>query len=117
MDRIIIKDARFLCNVGISAKERKKKQEILIDMELLLNLRKAAESDELKHTVDYSKVCSLAAELIEKKEYNLIEAIARDILDIVLKEFNVKKVIVEVKKPGALHGNARYASARIEKRK
>lgn len=118
MDSIIIKDARFLCNVGVSEEERKNRQEILIDMELHLNLKKAAENDELKHTVDYSKVCSLVANLIEKKNYKLIEAVAWDAAGRVLKEFYVKKVIVEVKKPGALaHINARYASARIERRK
>lgn len=118
MDSIIIRDARFLCNVGISAEERKRKQKIFIDIELFLSLKKAAENDELKHTVNYSKVCNLVANLIEKKEYRLIEAIAWDISETVLKEFNVKKVIVEVKKPGALaHINARYASARVERRK
>ena len=115
MDSIIIRDARFLCNVGVSAEERKKKQKILIDMELFLNLKKAAENDELKHTVNYSGVCSIVAKLIEKKEYKLIEAIAWDIAGVVLKEFNIKKAIVEVKKPGALHGMARYAAARIER--
>lgn len=116
MDSITIKDARFLCNVGISAGERKKRQEIFMDIELFLDLKKAAENDELKHTVNYSKVYNLASKLIEKKQYNLIETIAWDTAGIALKEFNVKKAIVEVKKPGALR-NARYASARVERLK
>ena len=53
MDKIIIKDAKFLCNIGMSSEERRKKQEIFVDIELFLNTKKAAQTDDIKDTVNY----------------------------------------------------------------
>lgn len=102
MDKITIKGALFLCNVGISERERRKKQKIFIDVELFLDAKKAGQTDDLKHTVDYSEVYDSIRRTIKRKKYRLIESIAGNIAKNVLNSFNVNKVSVTIKKPGAL---------------
>lgn len=114
MDRIIIKEARFMCNVGVSEKEREKKQLVVIDAELFLYLKKASSSDDIKNTVNYSELHSVMKNVAENKRYKLIEAMAENIAKEILNNFSVKKIIVRVMKPSALSKkNVKYAAVEI----
>lgn len=116
MDKIIIKNAKFGCNIGVSKKEKKKKQEIIFDIELFLSIKKA--SDDINHTVNYSKVCKSIKKLTNKKEFNLIETIAEETAKMILENFDIKKVLVRVKKPKALKEfRADYACVEIARKK
>ena len=118
MDKLIIKEAYFMCNIGISRNERKIKQEIIIDVELFLETKKAAKKDNIKYTVDYFEVHSLLKDLVEKKEYKLIETLAETIAGAVLDRFPIKKVIVKVKKPKSLSKfNVKYTALEISREK
>lgn len=118
MDKIIIKEAHFMCNLGVPNEERKKKQEIIVDVELFLNAEKMAlpffPSDDIKSTIDYSKAYNLIKQTVEGKEYRLIEAIAENLANKILDKFPVKQALVRVKKPKALAGrNVKYAAVEI----
>jgi len=102
MDKIIIKNACFLCNVGAAQEERRKKQEIFIDIELFLDIKKASQTDDINKAINYSTIHSSIKNLIENKEYKLIETIAEDIAKNILKNFDISKVLVKIKKPQAL---------------
>lgn len=118
MDKIIITDAFFLCNIGVSPKERRKKQEIGIDVELFLDIKKAAQTDEIKNTVNYSEVYSLLKEIVEKNKSKLIETMAQNIANKILDNFSVSKVLVRVKKPKALADrNVNYVAVEILREK
>lgn len=118
MDKIIIKEARFLCNIGVSENEGAKKQLVAIDAELFLNLKKASSSDDIKHTVDYSEVHSIIKDVAENKRCKLMEAMAENIAKEILNRFSVKKIIVRVKKPMALSKkNVKYVAIEITRTK
>ena len=117
MDKIIIKDACFLCNIGISEEERRKKQEIFIDAELFSDTKKAAKTDNLAYTVNYSEVYDLIKKIVEKKEYKLIETIANNIAENILNKFNIKKVILNVKKTRLQNKNLKYVAVEITRKK
>lgn len=114
MDKIIIKDAALFCNIGVSSKERSKKQKIFVDAELFLDTKKAANSDDIRYTINYSDVFSLMKSIAEKKEYNLVEALANKIAESILDKFNAKKIIVKVKKKIP---NMRYAAVEMTREK
>ena len=114
MDRIIIKDAALLCNIGVSAKERSRKQKIFADAQLFLDTRKAAKKDDLKLTVNYSDVFNLMKRIAGGKKYNLIETLANDIAERVLDEFKIGKIAVKVKKTLP---NMKYAAVWITRKK
>lgn len=117
MDKIIIKNAKFKCNIGVTEKEREKKQEIIIDAELFFNLKKDL-GDDIKNTIDYSEVHKSIKNIAEKKEYNLIETLADNIAKEILSNYQIKKIILRAKKPEALSKkNAEYAAVEIIRKK
>lgn len=118
MDKIIIKEARFLCNLGVSEKERKEKQDIVVDVELFLDIKKASKTDNIGYTINYSEVYDLIRNIIGKKEYKLIETIAEEISMEILKYFDVNKVVVKIQKPNALADkNVKYVTVEIVREK
>lgn len=115
MDKIIIKNAKFRCNIGVSAKERSKKQEIIIDTELFFNFKNM--NDDIKNTINYSEVHSSIKKIVEKKEYKLIETLAEEIAKEILSNFKINKIVVKIKKPEALRKkNAGYAAVEITRK-
>ena len=118
MDKLIIKEAQFMCNIGVSKEERAKKQDIVVDAELFFNFKKASSTDSIKNTIDYSEIHFLMKNIAEKKEYRLIEALAENIANGILKNSQAEKVLVRVKKPMALaKKNVKYAAAEITRTK
>lgn len=118
MDKIIIKDACFFCNLGVSSKERSEKQKVFINVELFLDIKKAAETDNIEDTVNYSEVRDLIKNLVEAREYKLIETMAENIAKDILNKFSFEKVIVRLKKPKALaNKNVKYVAIEIIREK
>ncbi len=118
MDQIIIKGAKFSCNIGVTQKERAKRQEIFIDAELFLDLKKAANTDRIEDTISYSQVHSLMKKTAEGRQYNLIEAMAGHVAEEILNNFSAESALVRVKKPKALADrNAKYAAVEIIRNK
>src|SRR5215831_2995084 len=58
-DRILIKDLMLRCILGLSAEERREKQDVLINLILWTDLRPAAASDSIENAVDYSPLKKL----------------------------------------------------------
>jgi dihydroneopterin aldolase len=114
MDRIIVKNAPFLCSIGIKEEEREKKQEILIDIELFTDIKRGAGTDRIEDTIDYAAVYQLISEEVGKNHYNLIETLAEKIAQRVLDNFNIERISITIKKPSALaHRGVRYAGVAI----
>ena len=114
MDKIIIKDAKFSCNIGVSKKERGKKQEIFIDAVLFFDAKKPGKTDRIEDTSNYSEIYNLIKKTAEDEEYNLIEAMAENISEKILGNFSANAVLVKVKKPSALADrNVKYAAVEI----
>lgn len=102
LDRIYIRDLRLRCIVGIYPEERTNKQDVLINVTMWCDLRRAAETDQIEDTVNYKFVKKGIAALVEGSDYLLIERMAGAIADLCLKEAGVEQVQVTVDKPGAL---------------
>ena len=100
MDTLILKDCRFDCVIGVFPNERKTKQPVFIDAELSLDIRKAAKSDSMKDALDYRAVHALMKSHVEKSHCFLIESLAENLAQAILKRFlSVRSVTLTVKKP------------------
>ena len=118
MDKIIIREARLQARVGTSEAERVTPQEIVLDIEAFRDLRPAGLSDDYKDTVCYSAMLAVASRVVTAQPYHLIEAIAENVAAAILGEFEIHRVLVRVRKPGALaKQNARYAAVEIVREK
>ena len=100
--------------VGVNPEERRTKQDVVINLELFVDTRAAAASDDIDHAVNYRSVCKRIIDLVEGSAPLLVEKLAADIARLVLAEFKVERVRVRVEKPGALRF-ARSVGVEIER--
>ena len=61
MDKIVISSMDCVAAIGVTAEERTIRQRLSIDVEVLTDAAKAAVSDSLKDTLDYSRVASVSS--------------------------------------------------------
>jgi len=102
MDKIIIKDLLLRGIVGINEDERANKQDILINLVIYSDTRPAAASDDISDAVNYRTITKRIIAHVEQSSDFLVERLAEDIAQFILRDFGVEKVIVRVEKPGAL---------------
>jgi len=101
-DKIHIRDLHARCIVGIYPDEREKPQEVLINLTLHVDLRRAGITDAIEDTVDYKEIKNQVLGLVEASSFYLVERLAEKIADCCLKAPGIKGVTVCVDKPGAL---------------
>src|ERR1051325_2684103 len=110
---IIINDLEVFYRVGVSDEERSGPQRLLITVRMARDVSGAAESDDLAQTIDYYAVTRRLLAFGEGRSWKLIEKLAADIAERVLKEFGPESISVEVKK--FIIPEARYVSVRVRR--
>lgn len=102
MDKIFITDLVARGVIGINDWEREKPQEMLINIVLHADIRKAGESDDIAESVNYRTVAKKVMNHAESAGRLTVEALATDLARLCLQEPGVQKVRVRVEKPGAV---------------
>ena len=105
MDIIYLNDLRIETVIGIYDWERKQKQTVSLDLEMGADISLAAQSENIENTLDYKAVAKRIIEFIEGSEFFLVEAMAEEIAQIVIKDFSVPWLRLRVGKPGAVTGS------------
>ena len=105
MDTIFLKELEVKTTVGIFEWEKRIKQTVLIDIEISTDLSAAAVSDDLKDTIDYKKIAKRIQSFVESHRFNLLEALAQKIADVLIDEFDIRQTTVTVNKPRAIRGS------------
>jgi len=98
MDRIRLNDVTVFPRLGVAEIEKEWVQKVTLDIELFLDLSHAASSDDVRRTVDYESVYRRTHEVAGGRKFHLIESLAGEIADMILREFPVEKTIVRVRK-------------------
>lgn len=102
MDKILINEMAFYGYHGVLEEEKNIGQRFFIDLELFLSLEKAGNSDSVSDTVNYALVYESVKAIVENNKFDLIERLASEIANTLLKEFPlIKEILVKVKKPEA----------------
>lgn len=83
---------------GVSAAERQTGRRFEVDVELSIDLNKAAQTDKLKDTINYTEVYNTVQELVMQNKFALLETIAIRLADEIIKKFRPKDVTVRVRK-------------------
>jgi dihydroneopterin aldolase len=117
MDKIIIQDFEVYAYHGVAPEEKEMGQMFLVCLEIVADLENAACMDRLDLTVNYSKVCSVAEEILTGSKYDLLETAALAVIRGVLERFpKVMQVKVLLKKPWAPMGrHLKYAAVEMER--
>jgi len=102
MDKVIIKNLLVRGIIGVRDWERKRVQNILINIIIYTDTHHAADSDNLDDCADYSTISKKVQAHAENASRFTVEALANDLANICLQENNVQKVTIRVEKPGAV---------------
>jgi D-erythro-7,8-dihydroneopterin triphosphate epimerase len=102
LDKLHIRDLVVRCRLGVTARERRKPQEVAVSVTLHADLRPACRSDRLADSVDYAVLKRAILAEAERRQFHLIERLAQRVAEICLGDPRVERVDVTVQKPGAL---------------
>jgi 7,8-dihydroneopterin aldolase/epimerase/oxygenase len=81
--------------------ERRDGQDFVVDVTVWIDLDAAAASDDLSDTVDYGELAGRVVGIVGGPARNLIEAVAADVAEDVMRDERIHAVEVVVHKPQA----------------
>lgn len=99
LDRIFIRNLALWCWLGVQEAERASPQQMLLTLEISLV---PARRDELQDTLCYVLVADRIRALTQHQSFKLVESLAEQIATLILADYRVAKVKVEVTKPAAI---------------
>jgi dihydroneopterin aldolase len=100
-DRIRLAGLRVRGHHGVLPEERRDGQEFVVDVELTVDTRAAAASDQLADTADYGTLAARLAEVVAGEPVNLLETLAARLAEVCLRHPRVISARVTVHKPHA----------------
>ena len=104
-DRIFLHGLTAECIIGFIDWERRVKQTVVLDIELPVDCRRAARTDEVADTLDYKKVAKRVLAFVEASEFKLVETLAHRLALLILEEFGLEWVRIALNKPGAIRSS------------
>jgi 7,8-dihydroneopterin aldolase/epimerase/oxygenase len=100
-DRIELRGLRIRGHHGVYEQERRDGQEFVVDVTVWIDLDRAAATDDLADTLDYGALAQRAAGIVGGPPKNLIEAVAGELAEDVMRDERIHAVEVVLHKPQA----------------
>lgn len=100
-DQLTITGIEIEAHHGVFEHERRDGQTFVVDLTLTLDTRPAAQSDDLKDTVDYGSLVQQVVTSVASDPVDLIETVAQRVADVCLRDARVEQVEVRLHKPHA----------------
>ena len=114
MDIIYFRELRVETVIGVYEWERRITQPVIIDLEMAADVQAAASTDNIDDTLNYKAVAKRLIEFVEKSQFQLVETLAERVAEVVMSEFQVSWLRLQINKKGALRG-ARDVGVIIER--
>jgi len=89
----------FYAHHGFYDAERELGQKFEVDIEIHCQLDQISQEDDLRQTIDYRQIYSVAKEVFENYKFKLIETVAQKIADQLLQMHYIMDVTIRVRKP------------------
>ncbi len=113
-DQLRIRGLRVATRVGVGVEERSRPQTVVVDIDIDADLSRAAMSDDLRDTIDYSAVATRVADVIAASEVSLLEHLAARVISAVSRMDGVVGVTVQIsKEPPPVAEDVEAISVRI----
>lgn len=113
-DKIILTGLEVFGRHGCSEFERKQKQLFIVDTELELDLSRAGKTDDLGDTIDYVAVLDDIKKIVGGTSRNLIETVAQDICNILLKKYLLLDAVKIILRKPAPPVDEKFSGAAVE---
>jgi len=105
MDIIFLRELKLDTLIGVYEWEKRVPQTLQLDLEIALPNSRACQSDDIADALDYSKIIAHIQDVLRKRHFNLLEALAEHIAKILLEDFKAPWVKVSVAKLQAIRGS------------
>jgi dihydroneopterin aldolase len=104
-DRIFMRELAVECVIGFLDWERLVKQTIYLDLEVPVDCRHAALSDDVAQTLDYKRLSKIVLAFVAASEFKLVETLADRTAKLILTEFDIPWVKLTINKRGAIRAS------------
>jgi dihydroneopterin aldolase len=104
-DRIFLRELAVECVIGFLDWERLVKQTVYLDIEVPVDCRRAALSDDVAHTLDYKRLSKVVLAFVGVSEFKLVETLADRTAKLILTEFDIPWVKLTINKRGAIRAS------------
>lgn len=113
-DKIVIKGLHCSVRVGVRKEEQEVRRNCEIDTTLYFDLTKAALTDQLDETINYSKVIDLILDHSRTVQFKLLESFAYFLFQEIFKNTAAERVHLRVKKMNPpIEGRFQYVGVEL----
>lgn len=102
MNVVYITGLRAQAVIGVYDWERDIRQALVLDLEMASDTARAAATDQIADALDYAAISARVIALVEGSEYQLIETLAEEVVQMVSRDFGVPWLRLRLSKPGAV---------------
>ena len=113
-DIIHIQNLETITKIGIYPHEKTINQPVIMDFKIYTDVKFAAITDCINNTCDYASLSKFIINYVSSNQFNLLETLAENLCNILLKEFNIQQLDLRISKPLALQEISKGALVSIE---
>ena len=96
--KVIIKDLILNISIGIHNFEKKKKQRVKFNIEILINPFVTPNNKDLNSIINYEEIVGKIEKISYLRHHELLEDLAENIFNMIFKNKLVKKIILKIEK-------------------
>ena len=97
--KIFVNNLILIASIGVYEKEKKNKQKIIVNLEILLTNNTEPLSDNLEETQDYSQFRKCVTDIVQSEHFDLLEILTKKIYAVISKKEFVLGVKINISKP------------------
>lgn len=87
MDVVFIKKLVVFTTIGAYDWEKDITQKLVLDIEMHWDNKRASESDDVEHCLDYASVSTAILDYVQTRQFALVERVAEEVASLLLTEF------------------------------
>ncbi len=114
MDIIFLRELKIETLIGVYEWEKRVAQTLQLDLEIALPDSRACETDDINDALNYADIVRHIQSALSRRHFNLLEALAEHIAQIIIKDFKAPWVKVSVAKLQAIR-NCKMVGISIER--
>ncbi len=112
-DEILLEGIQVPAALGVTAAERRMRRPVILDVEVVRDLRAAGRSDRIRDTLHYKRIFEVVEDVAANQAHKLVEALGERIARAVLEKFDAESVVVTVRKAKPIAGVLDHAGVRL----
>ncbi|WP_447871701.1 bifunctional dihydroneopterin aldolase/7,8-dihydroneopterin epimerase [Serratia fonticola] len=102
MDIVFIEELTVITTIGVYDWEQTIQQKLVFDIEMAWDNRQAAVSDDVNDCLSYADISDAVIQHVQPNRFALVERVAEEVSEILLRRFKSPWVRIKVSKPGAV---------------